>query len=476
MQSPQLFEIDPTFVKCSSLNPRQHGGEEYQRLKSSIAEIGIIVSPLVRMLPGGAYETIDGAGRVQVAQELRLSKIWVVNLGYVSDTDALVMLQSANSVREFNFIAECKGMAQLHRQGITMESLARTTGKNRTSTLYCCNIGYFDDDILMLIAGHALDPEILPAKSIQLGLGTIQLILPLSQVKPGMKSPSITGVIEGVYDYSEVRIAVQKIVSGEISSRAELTAYVEQRRRGLFEQKFDQELNQRLKEEKEKAEQAIKEAAQRQLDFIEQQSKQRYQERIDALQKQHKELEKQYSHAMKAIAKRQEDQKLIDELERNLEEQRRKTEAERKHLEEMQTVLRARMQEEMMKEQARVLSDLQRKQEADLAAKREEMRRQYQESARDLQAQYAQKDRDRQLKAEVDVRASVAHGVELLAQLQQWLVHITSPKMLSDLSGLNRADILSLVSALESVEDTVSAVKEKILRGDMVVPSIEEGN
>jgi ParB-like chromosome segregation protein Spo0J len=153
---PQLIEVDPMKIKFNERNPRKHGGTEYLRLKESVKEVGVVQKPTVRVLAGGFYECVDGEGRVRAAQEAGLAKIWVVSLGILSDTDALLMLQAANSVREFNYLAACQGLANLHRQGQSRESIARSVGANGSSIQTDIAVGYFPERTLALVQNDLL--------------------------------------------------------------------------------------------------------------------------------------------------------------------------------------------------------------------------------------------------------------------------------------------------------------------------------
>lgn len=152
MYQPQLIEVDPQRIKFNALNPRKHGGDEFARLKQSIQEIGIVQMPLVRILPGGFYEVIDGEGRVRSAQELRLPKIMVISLGHVDDNESLTMLVASNTVREFGFMAYCKGLAHLNRQGLSTDKIAKQLGVLKSGELIrSMSVGYFPDQIQDLI-------------------------------------------------------------------------------------------------------------------------------------------------------------------------------------------------------------------------------------------------------------------------------------------------------------------------------------
>src|SRR5262249_6000833 len=97
----ELIEVDPCRIKFNPKNPRKHLGTEFLRLRKSIDEVGVVQAPTVRVLSGGFYESIDGEGRIQAAQEAHLKSMPVVSVGVIDDDEALIMLQAANTVRSF---------------------------------------------------------------------------------------------------------------------------------------------------------------------------------------------------------------------------------------------------------------------------------------------------------------------------------------------------------------------------------------
>src|SRR2546429_4523379 len=210
---PQLVEVDPDLIKFNTANPRKHHGSEYFRLKKSVAEVGMVQMPTVRVLPGGFFECIDGEGRVKIAQEAHLPTIWAVSLGIVDSPEALTMLQAANAIRDFNYLAECKGLANLHQQGTTIPTLAEKFGVHQSLIAQMVAIGHFPDNLFTLIQEDMARSEEQASRWTQT---LLHGILPLRQEQHGLNARQIeqgrSVHLETLYDYTEVRLAVEKVM------------------------------------------------------------------------------------------------------------------------------------------------------------------------------------------------------------------------------------------------------------------------
>lgn len=456
MYQPQLIEVDPHRIKFNTLNPRKHQGTEFERLKQSVREVGIVQLPTVRVLPGGFYEVIDGEGRVRSAQEKQNGHMWAISLGIVSDQEALMMLQSANSVRSFSFLAECKGLANLHRQGFSSRAMSEKAGVHFTVIAYYVAIGYFPDSLLELIQGGInRDPT---GQNIHLGYKTLYSLLPLRQILPGKEDPRQSGVLEGAYDYIEVRRAVEKVIGGEIKTEDQLIAYVADRRRELFEQRFNEELRKRLELELAQTKQAIEDAYQQQLQGIQAQTAQRYEAQVNALRRQYEDLDQQYQKLVKDVAKRPE---IIAEREKQLQQKLKDAEAERTRFQSLQQ----QVQEEVQKTQQEARAAIQRELSEAIKEQRKAMDAQLAQARTDMEAYYAQKDQQRQLKAENSVRQAVAHGTELLTQTQQSFLHLTTPDFVRGIAWLPETEVGSLLAQIMAVQDTLAKALEAIRHG-----------
>ncbi len=324
MYQPQLIEVDPQRIKFSPLNPRKHQGTEFDRLKQSVREVGMVQLPTVRVLPGGFYEVIDGEGRVRTSQEKQNGSMWAISLGVVSDQDALIMLQSANGVRSFSFLAECRGLANLHRQGLSSRNMSGKVGVHFTVIAYYVAIGYFPNHLLEMIQESTVNRD---PTSLQLGYRTLYSLLPLRQLLPGKQDPSGSGVIEGAYDYTEVQRAVEKVIRGEIKTEDGLSAYVAERRRELFEEHFHKELREQLDIALAQTKQMLEESYTQQLQGVQEQTAKQYEAQVNALRKQYEELE-QYTRKLQTdVARRPE---VIEQREKQLQQKLKETEEERK--------------------------------------------------------------------------------------------------------------------------------------------------
>jgi ParB-like chromosome segregation protein Spo0J len=462
VNQPQLIEVDPQLIKFSRLNPRKHQGSEFDRLRQSVKEVGIVQLPTVRVRPAGFYEVIDGEGRVRSAQDARHRAIWVVSLGIVSDQDALTMLQSANSVRSFGFLAECKGLANLHRQGQSGRELAKRFGTDHGTMANYIGIGYFPETLVEKV--NQASASLSESRGITLGYKTLQSLLILRQVLPGQTIPGRFSIdspaLDGTYDYREVEIAIEKIIQGEITTQDQLSAYVANRRRELFEQRFNEEMRLRLEAELVQTKQALEESYNQQLQGIQAQTASRYEAQVAVLRQQYDDLDKQYQRLVRDVAKRPE---IIAQREADLQKKLKAAEVERERFQ----TLQQQVQSEVQKAQAEARAAIQHELSEAIKEQRKAMDQQLAQARADMEAFYTQKDQQRQLQAEKSVRQTVAHGTELLSQTQQWILHLTSPGFVKGVSWLPDTEIGSLLAQIMAVQRTLTEALEAI-RGGMI--------
>src|SRR6266487_200849 len=240
-----LIQVDSRRITFNPLNPRKHRGTEYVRLKESIEQIGIIQPPIVRVLPGNLFEVVDGEGRVSIAKELGIEKIEVISVGIVDDQEALMLLQTSNALRSYNFLAECKGLANLYHQSMGIPELAKKFGCSETKIATMVAIGSLPFQIVARIE------EDIAKSEKQAGVWTPTLLvnmLPLREVLTGEKPAGHAASSEGHYDYSEVRKAVELVISSNITDSEKMHTYVVNRRYEIYQARFDQELQKKLEE------------------------------------------------------------------------------------------------------------------------------------------------------------------------------------------------------------------------------------
>lgn len=457
-QYPQLIAVDPMKIKFNERNPRRHQGAEFHRLKESVRELGVVQLPTVRVMAGGFYECIDGEGRVKAAQEAGLPTISVVCFGIVDDMEALTMLQAANAVRSFGYLAGCKGLANLHRQGQTSESIARNLGVSRRIVQTDISVGYFPERTLTLIQQDILQSDEVDGegkRTLSWSAKTFAALLPL---RVQIKERGDAATYDDLYDYTEVHRAVEEIIRGEITTHEQLQRYVEQRRRELFEERFDKALQIRLKAELAKAQQALEEAHAQQLQNIQKEMSRSYEAQIDQLQQQLKSLDKRHQEIVREVAKRPE---LIAKREQELQQKLQETEEERIRLQSFQQQVQ---QEEELKRQ-QLEQEMKKQAENDLRERQAAMEHTLAQTRADLETYYAHKDRERQIRAEKTIRQAIAHGTELLAQTQQWLLLLISPAMATGLTWLQDPEVVSLLAQIKTVRETLERAEEVILHG-----------
>ncbi len=380
MSEQFLIQVDPRRIKFNPLNPRKHHGLEYVRLKESIQQIGIIQPPIVRVRPGGFYEVIDGEGRVAVAQELGFETIWVISVGIVSDHEALVMLQASNSLRSFHFLAECKGLANLHREGMSLSKLAKHFGCGHAKMAVMVAVGYLPARMLAQIEKHITGSES------QAAIWTYRMfeeILPLREVLPG-KDPSAAdgGILDGVYDYHEVRKAVDLVVAGEIKSSEQMRTYVVNRRYEIYQARFNHQLQQRVEQELAASRMALDEAlkqreheleleAQRRIQEEKELARIKYEGKITLLEAQLTGLKKRHEETVREVARRPES---IAARELELDKELAETQRLRQELEELH--------QQRLREAAQAEEEVRKRQELEEKSVKEQLAREEEEAHR----------------------------------------------------------------------------------------------
>lgn len=511
MYQIHLIEVDPRRMKFNPRNPRKHRGKEYERLRENIKHVGILQPPIVRDLPGGFYEVIDGEGRTSVAQELDFEKIWVLCMPVRNEHETLMMLQSANAVRSFHFLAECRGLANLHRRGSTNEQLAEQFSVNLTRMTEMVAIGYFPDDLFSFIQKTIDDLEEDP----RWGFLFFATLLPLREAIPGQCLPGGKWCcLDGIYNYAEIYRAIEQIKTRKIKNVEDVHTYVLGRKAQIYQERFNQDLQQRLEEELTHIRADLEIAKQQQIDEMREKTEQKYQGQIDLLQEQkartvhhyqqqirileaqQQELLKAQSIREKQVVKRPEK---IEEMERTLQEQLQKVQADRqvlrqdqqrweeqKQLQEVQALQEARRRQQQW-EQAQLEAQLKERQnreqwekdqrkklEQELVVQKQEMDEKLKKSEEDLKAYYEEKSNITHLKAENTIRGLLSYGIKSLAETQQTIDHIVSADMLPHVLSLGGVHTESLVSAIRSMKEALIQAEEKLIYGD-TLSHVESG-
>lgn len=476
MNQRHLIEVDPQRIKFNPLNPRRHRGTEYVRLRESIKKIGIVQLPTVRTIPGGFYEVIDGEGRVSIAQEEKFEKVWVVSVGQVTDEDALVMLQTANTTRSFNFLAECKGLANMHRQGKSSRVLASQFRRDEGTMARMIAIGYLPAGVTSSIEddiNRSEERASIWAPEVFKHILLLRELLPGKSVQKAVSedlSNTDAGSLDGLYDYTEIEKAVKWVISRkDATTGKDMHNYVIGRRWEIQQARFNQDLKKKLEDELAIAKEDLEKVKAGEVKEAEDKTKQRYEGQVNTLQTQLREHERRNKQVANDLAKYPE---IIKQRERDLEAQIQAEEDERKRLEEERKRLeeeRKRLEKEAQENQERLRSEAGQRLKEDLERQRKEQEEKLKETEESIRSLYAQKDQERQFKAENTIRGLLSNGVRRMAEAQQTLEHTVSPDMLQGVLQLGGTQLNSLLAQAESLRETLGRVEEKLTQGDCLV-------
>ncbi len=476
-----LLSVDPQRIRFNPLNPRKHQGAELDRLRESIQRYGILQPPIVRSLPGNLFETIDGEGRIFVGIELGLKEIQVINIGSVKIEEALLLLQVSNTIRNFNLLAECKGLANLHRQEMSMTTLAKEFGYSLLKTQEMIHIGYMPDDVLMTIQND------IAASEDHARIWTYSLLastLVLRELLPGQTSMhgSSWSSLDGVYSYEEVRVALGKVFEGKIATAQDMKIYVANRRYEIYQARFDAALEQKLQEELARAKEELEAAKERERAELEIAKNEeilsvktevhdQYEGQIITLEAQLESLTKSHKRIMSEVAKQPEhiakqEQKLREDIEQT-EIERQKLRALQRQVEEETKQTRLRQERESRKDRERWEEEKSEKLHDDLLAQRERQRKELEQLEKDLKAVYVRKEQSNKIEAENTIRGLLSRGIKSLAETQQIIDHIVSSSMLQPVRELGGAHHESLLWAIRSMSEALDRAEKKLVDGDV---------
>jgi hypothetical protein len=461
-QSPRLIEVDPQLIKFNAANPRRHRGTELLRLKNSIEKVGMVQFPTVRELYAGFLECVDGEGRVLVAQENHEKRIWVVCLGKLHDSEALMLLQAANTVRSFGVLDECQGLANLHRQKETVRSLADKFRTEKTKMAHMVDIGYFPEDLLTLIRNDVIQSE---EHGQRWTYRILCELLPLRQILPG-KDPFNAWqhgqTLDDIYDYQEVHLAVEKILRGELSdSWNDIHAYVAQRRLELFEARFDRTLKEQLEVERAQARQALEVDYSQKLQKVLQETIKEYEEKVKSLQDELRDTEACYQAAINKTAKQSD---LVKQLQNDLQQKKVDLERKRRELEYAQQKIEA----EAVNNENKFQEEKNKKVEGEISHYREEIDQEYNQAKSELEKRYTQKEHELELQTENTMHQIVANCTRLLTESQICVLNLISPEICKGIVWLQHPEVMALVAQIRTVRETLECAEEQLLHGEIV--------
>ena|ERR1035437_234704 len=123
-------------IEANPENPRGTVEEDasFERLVSSIAEVGILVPVVVREMTSGKYQLVDGERRFLAAQKLRLPKVpaHVISAGVTKQNLRKYMFHLHMTREQWEPLAQCKSLAEMYpevRDGLAIADKPTWTKK-----------------------------------------------------------------------------------------------------------------------------------------------------------------------------------------------------------------------------------------------------------------------------------------------------------------------------------------------------------
>lgn len=128
----ELKEIDLTLVEVSGANPRKNvKGKNYNELKDSIAEHGILEPLVVRPKGEDKYELVAGERRFTAAKELKLEMVPVAIRDLDDATARMIMLLENLQREDLEPLEEAAALEEILKTGLTQQELAKRVSKSQ---------------------------------------------------------------------------------------------------------------------------------------------------------------------------------------------------------------------------------------------------------------------------------------------------------------------------------------------------------
>jgi len=447
LEEAQLVRVDPRLIQFNPENTNVHEGLEFEKLVESIREHGIFNPPTVRRLPGGIYQTIAGEGRVKAAIIANFEEIDVLSRGLVDDKTARLFLHIDNAVRNFDLISECVGLAQLYDDGVSTKDLQRQfskTGHGIQRVQDLIGVGHFSPDIIKMIQD---DININNRKDFW-NYSILQALLP---IRTEVKHHRVTSSDVSQYSYGEVKLAVEKLISGDIKDFNALKVYILRRRNALLQKSMNRRVQAAVQEELQKANDQIALQQQMHIAGLKEEQKKEYEEQLAALKLQMSSIAALNEKLAREITKRPDK---IDEKEEELiqaSEQLRK-----------QRILFEDFNRKQEIEIERITARIQREQEEKFQRKLDQLEEEFDENRKNLELYYIQKDESRQLKAQTSFQSTVARLTELLASTQQLGLMMLTSGYSQGFEWLTQPEILALSAQIAATSQTEQRIQNKL--------------
>lgn len=137
MIKDNVYRVPIDELKPNPWNPNEQSEWMFKKAMDSIAEHGFLDPVLVRRLPDGALEIVDGEHRWRAASQLGFTEIPVNDLGEIPDDVAKQLTIITNETRGKNNPDKLKSLLEDLRTTKSMEALTRSLplGKKQINAL-----------------------------------------------------------------------------------------------------------------------------------------------------------------------------------------------------------------------------------------------------------------------------------------------------------------------------------------------------
>lgn len=95
-----FIEVDVSKLKKADWNYKEDNDKLLEKLKANIKNNGLVINLIVRELPDGNFEVVNGNHRLEACKQLNIKKVNVFNLGEI---DELTAKRIAIETNETNF-------------------------------------------------------------------------------------------------------------------------------------------------------------------------------------------------------------------------------------------------------------------------------------------------------------------------------------------------------------------------------------
>lgn len=157
----QSLDLDPRTLSPNPWNSNHVSPDNMRKLRKSIEELGFVTAVVVRELPDGSLQILGGQHRVEVACDMGMKTVPVINVGRISDAKAkkIGLVDNARYGSD-----DTISLAKIYEEiGISSEELAAFLPFSQQDFDTISSAVDIDLDALELMGGEeddkGLDPE-----------------------------------------------------------------------------------------------------------------------------------------------------------------------------------------------------------------------------------------------------------------------------------------------------------------------------